>query len=160
MEQRNFIAGRSHTHIYSYDFNLTSESILHGLLQTLFTHQRQHTYWISKYNLGNTFFFLVTFFTQLIKLFQQKSIRADGPLDHLLLFFIWCSFGDANQPVLVAVVFLPVPGVDTILQNHHVLLARLVGDEWFGIFFCLFDIRSRINPPAINSTWARLLKNK
>lgn len=66
--------------------------------------------------------------------------------------------GNGNQPVLVIVVFLPVLRVDAVLQNHPVLLAVLLGGEGFGVWDCLFDVWSRVNPPAIPLTWTWLLK--
>ena len=97
-------------------------------------------------------------FLTLLDLLQQKTVRTDGLFNHLVLFFLTCFFGDGNQPVRVIPVFLSVLRVDTILQSHTVLLARLPGDECFGVMDRLSHVWSRINPPAINLTTAWLLK--
>lgn len=92
-----------------------------------------------------------------LDLFYQKAVRTDGPLHHLLLILLGRASGDGNQPVLVVVVFQPVLPVDSVLQNHLVRLARLVGGEGFGVVDRLIDVRRRINPPAVCLPWAWLL---
>lgn len=53
--------------------------------------------------------------------------------------------------------FLSISWVDPILQNHVVVLAIMSGGEYSGIMDGLVDVRSGINPSAVDLTRARLL---
>lgn len=103
---------------------------------------------------------LLFIFLTRLGLFQQEAIRTDGPVHKLLLFLFRFPTADANQPVLILIMFLSVLRVDTILQNHNVPLPCLLGSKWFGVISCFRDERRRVNPPAIHLTWAWLLKYK
>ena len=103
--------------------------------------------------------YLVTFLN-LLDLSYQKTIRTDGPFYHPLLLYRWDSLRDGDQPVLALVVFLSVLGVDSILQNRLVPLARLVGSECSGILGRLRNVWGWVNPSAIHLMWAWLLNSR